>query len=49
MGVPSIQQFLQSAQHDGHDAHELAQGDAHDNEHDHESEPLAASGKRGRE
>jgi hypothetical protein len=29
--------------------HQLAQGDAHVNEHDHESEPRAASGKRGRE
>src|ERR1700687_301773 len=49
MGVPSIQQFLQGAQHDGHDAHGLTQGNARDNEHDHESEPRTAFGKLGRE
>ena len=60
MGVPSIQQFLQSRQPEGHEPHVHAHDDEHDHAHDHadnhaddhthdhEAPPLAASGKRGR-
>jgi len=55
MGVPSIQQFLQSTRPEGHEPHEHlhddehahANGHADDHAHNHEAEPLAASGKRG--
>jgi hypothetical protein len=35
MGVPSIQQFLQSRQGDGHEPHDHAHDDGHDHAHDH--------------
>jgi ABC-type Zn2+ transport system substrate-binding protein/surface adhesin len=35
MGVPSIQQFLQSRQGDGHEPHEHAHDDGHDHPNDH--------------
>ena len=58
MGVPSIQQFLQSrparrpraariARRHDH-VHDHAHGHADDHAHNHEAQPLAASGKPGR-
>jgi len=35
MGVPSIQQFLQSRQGEGHEPHEHSEADAQDHGHDH--------------
>jgi methylamine dehydrogenase accessory protein MauD len=35
MGVPSIQQFLQSRQGEGHEPHEPSEADAQDHVHDH--------------
>jgi methylamine dehydrogenase accessory protein MauD len=57
MGVPSIQQFLQSRQGEGHEPHEHSEPDAQHPEHDHShadshahnhEAPLAAAGKGGR-
>ncbi len=55
MGVPSIQQFLQSTRPEGHEPHEHSHDDEHghanghadDRALNHEAQPLAASGKRG--
>lgn len=49
MGVPSIQQFLQSRQADGESPHEHSHDSEHGHPHGHAAQPLAASGKRGRE
>jgi len=39
MGVPSIQQFLQSRQPEGHESHEHAHDDQHDHAHGHSGHP----------